>query len=157
MRTFDTLGKKKVIIGMVHLGPMPGTPYYKEGSYPQILERAVADGTALFRGGASGCLVQTIDRVYSTTDEADPARIAAVANIVREIAKVTGPEVQIGVQILRNAIQGYDCFFMFYRDRRFTFKKTRQINVCVFYYSLFTVHFSLTGYLLRFLFPPPRF
>ena len=105
MRTFDTLGKKKVIIGMVHLGPMPGTPYYKEGSYPQILERAVADGTALFRGGASGCLVQTIDRVYPTTDEADPARIAAVANIVREIAKATGPEFQIGVQILRNAIQ----------------------------------------------------
>jgi predicted TIM-barrel enzyme len=49
--------------------------------------------------------VQTIDQVYSTEDEADPARIAGVANIVHEIARSTGPEFQIGVQILRNAIQ----------------------------------------------------
>ncbi len=105
MRTFDTPGKKKVIIGMVHLGPMPGTPFYEEGSYQKILERAVTDATTLYRGGADGCLVQTIDRVYPTEDTADPARIAAVANIVHEIFKATGPEFQIGVQILRNAIQ----------------------------------------------------
>lgn len=105
MPTFDTLGKKKVIIGMVHLGPSPGTPFYEEGSYQKNLARAVADATALYRGGADGCLVQTIDRVYPTKDAADPARIAAVANIVYEIARATGPEFQIGVQILRNAIQ----------------------------------------------------
>jgi membrane complex biogenesis BtpA family protein len=104
-RTFDTLGKQKAIIGMVHLGPMPGTPFYEEGSYAAVKERAVADGVALYKGGATGCLVQTIDQVYSTVDEADPARIAAVSNIVYEIARSTGPAFQIGVQILRNAIQ----------------------------------------------------
>jgi membrane complex biogenesis BtpA family protein len=105
MHIFNSLGKKKIIIGMVHLGPSPGTPFYEEGSYHKNLERAVADATALYKGGADGCLVQTIDRVYPTGDMADPARIAAVANIVHEIAKATGPEFQIGVQILRNAIQ----------------------------------------------------
>lgn len=105
MNIFNGSGKKKVIIGMVHLGPLPGTPFYEEGSYATVKERAIADGMALYRGGASGCLVQTIDQVYSTADEADPARIAGVANIVHEIARSTGPDFKIGVQILRNAIQ----------------------------------------------------
>jgi len=104
MREFTQLGKKKAVIGMVHLGPMPGTPFYKADSYPAILARAVSDAEALHRGGADGCLVQTIDRVYPTGDEADPARIAGVAGIVQEIARATGPDFQIGVQILRNAI-----------------------------------------------------
>lgn len=105
MTIFNNPSEKKVIIGMVHLAPMPGTPFYAEGSFQQTLGRAVADATALYRGGATGCLVQTIDKVYPTKDEANPARIAAVANIVHEIARATGPEFQIGVQILRNAIK----------------------------------------------------
>ena len=105
MSIFNNRNKKKAIIGMVHLAPMPGTPFYIEGSYQQTLDRAVADATALYRGGTTGCLVQTIDKVYPTKDKADPARVAAVANIVHEIAKATGPDFQIGVQILRNAIK----------------------------------------------------
>src|SRR5919106_6326647 len=64
MHTFDTLGKKKVVIGMVHLLPLPGTPFYQEGTMEQTLEKAVADATALYHGGPYGCLVQTVDRVY---------------------------------------------------------------------------------------------
>lgn len=105
MRSFDTLGKQKAILGMVHLGAMPGTPFYEEGSYQATFDKALGDATALFEGGATGCLVQTVDRVYSTKDESDPARIAGVANIVRAIAQATGPEFQIGVQIMRNAIK----------------------------------------------------
>jgi predicted TIM-barrel enzyme len=55
MRSFDTLGKKKVVIGMVHLLPLPGTPFYQEGTMEQTLEKAVADATALYHGGADGC------------------------------------------------------------------------------------------------------
>ena len=29
---------------MIHLDPMPATPYYEEGSYTKTLERAIADG-----------------------------------------------------------------------------------------------------------------
>jgi uncharacterized protein len=105
MRIFDTLGKKKVVLGMVHLGAMPGTPFYEEGSYEQTLEEAVANAVALYEGGADGCLVQTVDRVYTTGEETDPARVVGVGNIVRAIAQATGPEFQIGVQLMRNAIK----------------------------------------------------
>jgi membrane complex biogenesis BtpA family protein len=105
MRNFDTLGKKKIVIGMVHLLPLPGTPFYQEGNFEQTLEKAVADATALYHGGADGCLVQTVDRVYPATDEADYARVAAMATIVKAVADATGPEFQIGVQMMLNALK----------------------------------------------------
>jgi hypothetical protein len=105
MRTFDTLGQKKVVIGMVHLLPLPGTPFYQEGTMEQTLEKAVADATALYHGGADGCLVQTVDRVYPAADEADYARVAAMATIVKAVSDATGPEFQVGVQIMVNALK----------------------------------------------------
>lgn len=105
MRIFEQLGRKKVVLGMIHLGAMPGTPFYEEGSYEAAFEKALADARALYEGGADGCLVQTVDRVYLPTDESDPARVAGVANIVRAIDKATGPQFQVGVQIMRNALK----------------------------------------------------
>jgi membrane complex biogenesis BtpA family protein len=105
MRSFDALGREKVVIGLVHLSPLPGTPFYREGSLEQTLREAVADATALYRGGADGCLIQTVDRVYPAGDEADYARVAAMATIVRAVAEATGPEFQLGVQIMVNALK----------------------------------------------------
>ena len=105
MRVFESLGQKKAVLGMIHLGAMPGTPFYKEGSYEATFEKALADAAALVEGGADGCLVQTVDRVYTTKDESDPARVAGVANIVRAIDKAAPPDFQIGVQIMRNALK----------------------------------------------------
>ena len=105
MRTFDTSGKKKIVIGMVHLLPLPGTPFYQEGTMEQTLEKALADATALYRGGADGCLIQTVDRVYPTADEADYARVAAMAMIAKAVADATGPAFQIGIQIMVNALK----------------------------------------------------
>ena len=105
MGVFESLGKKKVVLGLVHLKPMPGTPFYEEGDFEESLDKALHDAVALYKGGADGCLVQTVDRVYPTKDEADPARIAGMAVIVREVVKATGPGFQVGVQIMRNALK----------------------------------------------------
>lgn len=104
MRYFNTLGKRKVVIGVVHLLPCPGTPCYKEGSFEKSLEKAIKDVAALEKGGADGCLIQTVDKVYPTEDEADYARVAAVAAITQAVSQVSGPDFQIGVQILINGI-----------------------------------------------------
>ena len=105
MRDFVTLGKRKVVLGMIHLPPLPGTPFYKDGSFNQTLEAAVESARALYDGGADGCLVQTVDRIYSVKDESDPARTTAMGLIVHAIAQVTGDEFQIGVQLMRNALK----------------------------------------------------
>ncbi len=105
MRTFDVLGKKKVVIGMIHLVPLPGTPYFEEGNFEKALEKATADARALESGGADGCLVQTVDRVYTTRDETDYARLAAFSAIVHAVMQNTGPQFQVGVQIMWNALR----------------------------------------------------
>ena len=105
MRVFETLGKRKAVLGMVHLPPLPGTPFYEEGSFDRTLQVAVASARALEEGGADGCLVQTVDRVYPTGEASDPARTSAAALIVSAIAAATGDDFQIGVQLMVNALK----------------------------------------------------
>jgi membrane complex biogenesis BtpA family protein len=105
MRVFDHLGKKKVVIGLVHLKPLPGTPYYEEGFLEQALDKALRDSRALYTGGADGCLIQTVERTYPVDDEVDYARLSAMAKIVHEVSQASPPEFQIGVQIMANALK----------------------------------------------------
>jgi membrane complex biogenesis BtpA family protein len=100
---FGTGGR--LVVGMVHLQPLPGTPFHRAGSLDEIVRTAVDSARALDAGGADGCLVQTVDRVHPTGDEADPARTAAMALIVRAVADATRPEFAVGAQIMRNAIR----------------------------------------------------
>ncbi|WP_028922125.1 BtpA/SgcQ family protein [Pseudonocardia acaciae] len=105
MRTFDTLGARKVVLGMVHLRPLPGTPLYEEGSFERTLDLAVHSARALDEGGADGCLVQTVDRLYGVGEESDPARTTAMGLIVSAVAAATRAEFQVGVQVMRNALK----------------------------------------------------
>lgn len=93
----------RVCYGVVHLAPLPGTPFYEPNSMRRTLSRAVESARALQRGGAHGCLLQTADRVYSVRDDCDPARLAAVSVITEAVTAATGPGFQVGVQIMRNA------------------------------------------------------
>lgn len=104
MRVFDALGKHKVVIGLIHLLPCPGTPHFEEGNFEKSLEKAVAGAKALEKGGADGCLIQTVDKVFPTTDEADYARVATVAAITQAVLQNTSQAFQIGVQIFVNGI-----------------------------------------------------
>lgn len=63
MREFGTLGKRKAVLEMVHLAPLPGTPFHEEGSFGRIVDAAVESACALAVGGADGCLVQTVPRL----------------------------------------------------------------------------------------------
>ncbi|WP_437913597.1 BtpA/SgcQ family protein [Sorangium sp. So ce302] len=105
MRTFATLGRRKAVLGMIHLAPLPGTPFHEEGSFERTLDVAVQSAIALSEGGADGCLVQTVERVYGVKDESDPARTTAMGLIVDAIGRATGDDFQIGVQLMRNAIR----------------------------------------------------
>jgi membrane complex biogenesis BtpA family protein len=99
-------GGRKAVLGMVHLKPLPGTPFHTEGSLGRILDDAVRSASALRDGGADGCLIQTVDRVYSVENESDPARVAAMALIVRAVVEATdGDGFRVGVQLMRNAVQ----------------------------------------------------
>lgn len=105
MFNFESLGKEKVIIGLVHLLPLPGTPFHERGNEQRSLDKAVADAVALYEGGADGCLIQTVDRIYPVGEEVDYARLAAMSVIVKTVSQAIGPEFQVGVQIMWNALR----------------------------------------------------
>ncbi|MGK5632264.1 BtpA/SgcQ family protein [Streptomyces sp. URMC 123] len=94
----------RTVIGMVHLRPLPGTPFHRDGSLAETVDSAVRSALALERGGAHGCLIQTVDRVYSVADESDPARTAAMALVADAVVRATGSDFHVGVQMMRNAV-----------------------------------------------------
>lgn len=104
MTIFKNVNKKKLVIGLIHLKPLPGTPLFEEGLFEVSLEKAIKDATALYKGGADGCLVQTVDRIYPSSDDADYARVSAMAIITYAVKQATGPDFHVGAQIMWNCI-----------------------------------------------------
>lgn len=95
---------RKYVIGLVHLPPLPGTPFYQEGGLGAVIDKAVKDACALHRGGAGGCLVQTADRVYGNGDDTDYARVAAVTLAVNAVKAAVPAGFLVGVQLMWNCI-----------------------------------------------------
>jgi len=87
------------LLGMVHLGPLPGSPRWG-GSMPAILDRAARDGEALATGGFDGLLVENFMDAPFHKDEVPPETVAAMARVVTLLMDATG--LPIGVNVLRN-------------------------------------------------------
>jgi membrane complex biogenesis BtpA family protein len=100
---FD-FSRGKQVFGLIHLKPLPGTPFYQEGDFELSMEKALAGARALEKGGASGCLIQTVDRVYPPGDDTDYTRLAAMTLISNEVRRAVGPGFTLGVQLMWNCV-----------------------------------------------------
>jgi len=91
-------GEKKIVIGMVHLGALPGTPLYNEaGGIPALIEAAAADLAALQDGGVDAVMFgNENDRPYSL--KAPAASVAAMAAIISRL--VPSIRIPFGVNYL---------------------------------------------------------
>ncbi|MGL4650096.1 MAG: BtpA/SgcQ family protein [Caldilineaceae bacterium] len=97
--------RRRLVIALVHLRPMPGTPHYRDGDLQRSIEKAKRDAEALLEGGADGCLLQTVDRIYPAGDEADHARVAGMTAVACAVRALAPPPFKIGVQIMWNGIR----------------------------------------------------
>ena len=52
MTLFENVKNTKLVIGLVHLLPLPGTPFHEEGNFQKAIEKALTDVQALQDGGA---------------------------------------------------------------------------------------------------------
>ena len=83
---FDFLApRKKAIIGMVHLGALPGTPLHdRQGGMAKLIDGAIADIEALQQGGIDAIMFgNENDRPYSL--KAPQASVAAMSAIVAAV------------------------------------------------------------------------
>lgn len=99
MRMTDLFGREKVLLGMVHLLPLPGSPRW-EGSLQAVLEAAREDVKALEAGGMDGFLVENHGDAPFTPGAVDPATVAAMAVVVGELRQATA--LPFGVNVLKN-------------------------------------------------------
>jgi membrane complex biogenesis BtpA family protein len=87
------------LIGMVHLGPLPGAPRFA-GDLDAVLAAAVADADTLAAAGFDAVLVENFGDAPFFADDVPKATVAALTRAVAEVRRVVA--VPVGVNVLRN-------------------------------------------------------
>jgi hypothetical protein len=90
---------RKLLIGVVHLKPLPGSPRFA-GNLRAILDFAVADARAYERGGAHAVFLENFGDVPFTKTNVAPETIAAMT--AAGCAVRAAVKLPIGFNVLRN-------------------------------------------------------
>lgn len=96
----DRLSARPLLLGVVHLPPLPGAP---GASVPaSFLSRAVADARTLFEAGFHGVVVENHGDAPFFKDHVPPETVAAMAIACRAVREVAPEGCAVGVNVLRN-------------------------------------------------------
>ncbi|MEG1525193.1 MAG: BtpA/SgcQ family protein [Clostridia bacterium] len=90
------LGNSKVVIGMVHLKPLPGSPAYG-GSFAEIYESAREDLARLEAGGMTAAIVENFGDIPYQTNT-DDMTVSAMAILIDRLQKESKIPLGINVQ-----------------------------------------------------------
>jgi len=94
-------GKRRALIGVIHVGALPGTPQGRE-SVEAIAKAAAADARAYREAGFSGLMVENMhDRPYLRR-EVGPEVVAAMAVVAQAVRREV-PGLPLGIQVLAGA------------------------------------------------------
>ena len=90
---------RKVLIGVVHLRPLPGSPGWR-GDLETLIEAALKDARAYERGGAHALFIENFGDIPFTRGRVAPETIASMAAAGRAIRQAV--KLPIGFNVLRN-------------------------------------------------------
>lgn len=90
----------KALIGMVHVGAMPGTPRASQ-SVDELVRSAVQEVWALAEGGCDAILVENMHDIPYLKREVGPEVVASMTAVCRAINEAT--DLPCGVQVLAGA------------------------------------------------------
>jgi len=86
------------LIGMVHLGPLPGAPDYR-GDLRSVIDAAAADAAILADAGFDALLVENLGDAPFVADDVSKITVAAMTRAVEALVETGLP---VGVNVLRN-------------------------------------------------------
>ncbi len=99
---FDS--KKKLLLGMVHLPPLPGSPGAAGHPPGDVLAAAIEsarrDAAAIVEGGMDGIIIENFGDAPFFPDRVPPIVVASMASIATRLREDL--ETRIGVNVLRN-------------------------------------------------------
>jgi membrane complex biogenesis BtpA family protein len=91
--------KTKLLIGVVHLQPLPGSPCW-QGDLEAVIQSAVQDAVAYERGGAKALSIENFGDVPFTKANVGPETVAAMAAAGRAVRDAV--KLPFGFNVLRN-------------------------------------------------------
>ncbi len=91
---------RKIIIGVVHLPPLPGAPLFR-GEFDRVLDIAIREAKTLERGGVDGIILENFGDIPFRAVVRNPLTISAFSVIAREVAREVS--IPIGINFLRNS------------------------------------------------------
>ncbi len=91
------------LIGMVHLGPLPGAPRFT-GHFDDVVGRAVADAEILAEAGFEAIGVENFGDAPFFADDVPKVTIAAMTRAVTAVGRAVS--LPVGVNVLRNDAAG---------------------------------------------------
>ncbi|MGC4956777.1 BtpA/SgcQ family protein [Actinomadura citrea] len=100
----ELFGTPKVVIGVVHLPPLPGSPHYEGVPLDETCEFAVQEARAYLDGGCHGLIVENHwDIPFLKPGEHGYETAAAMAVVTDRVRHATGG--RLGVSVLSNAAE----------------------------------------------------
>lgn len=98
----ELFGRTNVVIGVVHLAPLPGAPRYDGEAVEAIYQRGLDDARSYLDGGCDGVIVENHgDIPFAKPDDIGPETAAYMAVISDRIRRELGKPV--GINVLANA------------------------------------------------------
>ena len=91
---------RKPLIGMVHLGALPGSPRDTGEPLDNIIARATQDAQSLEAGGANALMIENFFDAPFAKDRVPPHTLAAMTRAVQAVRETT--TLPLGVNVLRN-------------------------------------------------------
>ncbi len=95
----ELFGSGKILIGVVHLLPLPGSPRWN-GNLKSVLNRARLEANILQDGGAHGIIVENFGDAPFRTGRVEPETVAAMTLAVEHVRN--GASIPVGINMLRN-------------------------------------------------------
>jgi membrane complex biogenesis BtpA family protein len=98
----ELFGRDKVVIGVVHLAPLPGAPRYDGDDIEAVYRRGLDDARAYLAGGCDAVIVENHgDIPFAKPDDIGPETSAYMAVVADRIRRELGRP--IGINVLANA------------------------------------------------------
>lgn len=100
MAWLDLFARPKAVIGMIHVGALPGTPRWS-GSLEALVARAAAEAELYARAGLDGLLIENMHDVPYLRGRVGPEVVAAMTAVGLAVRRAS--PLPLGVQILAAA------------------------------------------------------
>lgn len=102
-RPIPWLETRPILLGVVHLAPLPGSPGWQPGSMPRVIDRARRDAESLLEAGLDGFVVENFGDAPFYKGPVPAPTIAAMT--AATLALPRGDAV-VGINVLRNDASG---------------------------------------------------